>query len=161
MRSGNPELWRDAASIKSEDETIRKTLLKLAHLTKRNPRILFSETTYHYSALWNDFSRDRYEAHELSLNDPLVKNGPRCQAGRYYMMILPDGTASACMNTIGKIQGGNVLQNGVKAAWTNLHGHSCLVCYAPCLVEQNFLFSLKPRVLLAFASRHLLRGHFN
>jgi MoaA/NifB/PqqE/SkfB family radical SAM enzyme len=160
MRSGNPGLWKDAASIKDEDETIRATLLKIARLTKHNPRILFSEQSYRYAAQWDDFAKDRYEARELAPDSPLIKNGPRCQAGRYYMTILPDGTASPCMNTIGTIQGGNVLHDGVETAWTNLHDHSCTACYAPCLVEQNYLFSLKPRVLLSFIAKHFLKGNF-
>ncbi len=160
MRSGNPDLWRDAARIKDEDDVIRQVLLKIAHLTKGNPRILFSESTYRYAAQWDDFSQDRHESHELSPDDPLVNYGPKCQAGRFYMTILSDGAVSPCMNTIGIIQGGNVLHEGVETAWRNLQGHACRVCYAPCLVEQNYLFSLKPRVLLNFISRHLVRGHF-
>jgi len=160
MRSENRGLWRDAASIKDEDDIIRKIFLKIAGLTKSNPRILFSEASYRYAAQWDDFSKDRYETHEVSPDNPLVKNGPRCQAGRYYMTILPDGTTSPCIITIGKIEGGNVLHAGVKAAWENLLEHPCLACYAPCLVEQNYLFSLRPRVLLPFISKHLLHGNF-
>ncbi|MFC2165273.1 radical SAM protein [Acidobacteriota bacterium] len=160
MRSGNPDLWRDAASIKDRDEAMRQVLLKIAHMTKVNPRILFSELSYRYAAQWDDFSKDRYEAHELSPDDPLVHYGPKCQAGRFYLTILADGATSPCINTIGQIQGGNVLHEGVETAWRNLQGHSCQTCYTPCLVEQNFLFSLKPRVLLNFISRHLIRGNF-
>jgi MoaA/NifB/PqqE/SkfB family radical SAM enzyme len=160
MRAGNPELWRDAASIKDEDTEIRKILFKIARLRKHNQRILFSAKTYSYAAQWDDFSVDRHETHELSPDDPLVKNGPKCQAGRFYMTILSDGSTSPCMNTIGKIQGGNVIQVGVRETWKSMHDHPCIVCYAPCLVEQNYLFSLKPRVLLDFVSRHFFRGRF-
>lgn len=160
MRSGNPYLWRNAANIKDRDEAIKQILLKIASMTKVNPRILFSDLTYRYASQWDDFSKDRYEAHELSPDDPLVHRGPKCQAGRFYLTILSDGSTSPCINTINIIQGGNVLNEGVEAAWRNLQGHSCLTCYAPCLVEQNFLFSLKPRVLLNFIFRHIFRGNF-
>jgi len=160
MRSGNSDLWRDAAGIKDEDETIRETLLKIARLTRSNPRILFSRQSYRYAARWDDFLKDRYEAHEVSPDNPLVRNAPKCQAGRYYLTILSDGTTSPCINTIGKIQGANVVEAGVETAWQTLHGHSCLICYAPCLVEQNYLFSLKPNVLINFVRKHFLRGKF-
>jgi MoaA/NifB/PqqE/SkfB family radical SAM enzyme len=157
MRSGDLELWGKAAAIKDKDQEIRKTLEKIVRMTESNPRILFSKTTYRYAAEWKDYSKDRYEADELSSDDRFLREGPRCQAGRYYMTVLPDGTVCPCVATIGKIRCGNVISDGVAESWQNLQKHECLACYAPCLVEQNYLFSLKPQVVLNFLSKHLAR----
>ncbi|KON28675.1 hypothetical protein AC481_00895 [miscellaneous Crenarchaeota group archaeon SMTZ-80] len=157
MRSGAPDLWRDAASIKAEDDEIRKTVERIAGQTKTNPRLLFSEATYRYIAHWDDYSIDRYEVDELKADDPILRDGPRCQAGRYYLNIIPDGTANPCVSTIGRIPGGNVISDGVEGAWRQLHNHKCVACYSPCMVERNYLFSLKLRVVLNFMKRHLAR----
>ena len=157
MRSGDPNRWHNADSIKAEDDEIRETLERIARLTRTNPRILFSETTFRYAARWDDYSRDRYEADELPADDPLLRDGPQCQAGRYYMTINPDGTVYPCVMTVGSIPGGNVVTDGVEAAWRQLHGHRCVACYSPCLVENNYLFSLKPRVVVNFVAKHLTR----
>ena len=67
------------------------------------------------------------------------------------------GTAYPCVATTGRITGGNVVADGVEAAWRRLHGHGCVACYSPCLVEQNYLLSLDPRVIGQFVRRHLPR----
>ena len=157
MRSGAPDLFHEADSIKAEDDEIRRTLERLADLTRTNPRLLYSESTYRYGARWVDYSRNRYEADELPADDPLLSDGPRCQAGRYYMTINPDGTVFPCDVTVGRIQGGNVVTDGVEGAWRQLHGHRCVTCYAPGLVERNYMFSLKPPVVYNFVVRQFTR----
>ena len=137
MRSGAPDLWHQAATLRAEDEAIRRLLERLADLARTNSRLLFSEVTYRYAMRWGDYARDRYEEHELAADDPRRRDGPRCQAGRYYLSIDPDGTAYPCVATAGRITGGNVVADGVEAAWRRLHGHGCVACYSPCLVEQN------------------------
>ncbi len=157
MSSEAPDLWHEAASIKADDEETRKTLQRLAGLARTNPRLLSSETTYRFGARWDDYSRDRYEADELAPDDPLLLDGPRCHAGRYYLTINPDGTAYPCILTVGSIPGGNVATDGVEAAWRKLHGHGCITCYSPCHVEQNYLFSLHPRVVATLVTRQFKR----
>jgi MoaA/NifB/PqqE/SkfB family radical SAM enzyme len=157
MRSGAPDLWHQAATLRAEDEAIRQLLERLAVVARDNPRLLFSEVTYRYAARWGDYGRDRFEADELPPTDPRLRDGPRCQAGRFYLSIDPDGTAYPCVVTAGRITGGNVVTDGVEAAWRRLHGHGCVACYSPCLVEQNFLLSLDRRVIPPFVRRHLPR----
>lgn len=157
MRSGAPDLCHRAATIKAEDDAIRQLLDRLAAAARDNPRVLFSEATYRYAKIWGDYGRDRFEAHELPADDPRLREGPRCQAGRFYLSIDPDGAAYPCVVTAGRITGGNVVADGVAAAWQRLHGHGCVACYSPCLVEQNFLLSLDRRVIRPFVRRHLPR----
>ena len=157
VRSGAPDLYHKAASVKPEDDEIRKMLVRLADLTRTNPRLLFSEATYRHAARWRDYSRDRYEADELPSDDPLLRNGPRCHAGRYYLTIAPDGTVYPCCNTLMRISGGKVITDGVVGAWRNLHDHGCVACHTCCQVEHNYLFSLQPRVVSKFIVRHLRR----
>lgn len=157
MRSGAPDLWYQASTIKGDDEEIRSTLIKTADLLKTDSSVLHSETTYRYSALWRDYSVDRLEADEVSANDPLVRLGPKCQAGRYYLSISPSGNVYPCSLTADRISGGNVLEEGLEAAWRKLHDHPCVVCNSPCLVELNYLFSLKPAVIFSFLKRHMTR----
>jgi MoaA/NifB/PqqE/SkfB family radical SAM enzyme len=159
MRSGETDLWGNAATIKQDDEEIRKTLERLAVLAQTKRWMLFSGATYSYAARWRDYSRDRYEADELQQDGPLLLDGPRCQAGRYHLIIFPDGVVYPCTPTIGNIPGGNVITYGVEGAWRQLHDHRCVACYAPCLVEKNYLFSLKPRVVVNFVVKHLAKFH--
>jgi MoaA/NifB/PqqE/SkfB family radical SAM enzyme len=157
MRSGAPDLWHQAATLRAEDSAIRQLLERLAGLARDNPRLLFSEVTYRYAMRWGDYARDRYEEDELPATDPRRRDGPRCQAGRYYLSIDPDGSAYPCVATAGRITGGNVVTDGVEGAWRRLHGHACVACYSPCLVEQNYILSLDPRVIGQFVRRHLPR----
>lgn len=157
VRSGAPDLWKDAADVKPDDDEVRRLLERLAVLARTNPRVLFSSTTYRYAAAWGDFGRDRFEADELPADDPRRRDGPRCQAGRAYLAIDADGAVYPCTLTFGRIAGGNAATDGVAAAWRALHGHPCVACFTPCLVEQNFLYSLHPGVLTHFARRHLPR----
>lgn len=157
MRSGAPDLWKDAARIKDEDGAISRLLDRLATLARHNRRLLFSPTTYRYAAGWHDYGRDRFTATELPADDPRRRTAPPCRAGRSYLSIDADGSTYPCALTFHRIRGGNAATDGVAAAWHALHGHDCVACYAPCLVEQNFLTSLHLPVVVRFARRHLPR----
>jgi MoaA/NifB/PqqE/SkfB family radical SAM enzyme len=157
VRTGAPDLWKDAATIKDDDAAIARLFERLAMLARTNRRLLFSPLSYRYAARWSDYGHDRFEAHELHSDDPRRRNGPRCQAGRAYLAIDADGTVYPCTLTMHRLPGGNAATDGVAAAWRALHGHPCVACYTPCLVEQNYLHSLHPSALLHFARRHLTR----
>jgi MoaA/NifB/PqqE/SkfB family radical SAM enzyme len=156
VRSGAPDRWRDAATIRQDDEATRRLFERLAALARHNPRMLFSPTSYGYAAGWGDYGRDRFEDHELSADDPR-RQGPRCQAGRAFLSIDADGSVYPCTVTVNRLRGGNAATDGVAAAWRALHDHACVACYTTCLVEQNYLHSLHPSVLVHFARRHLMR----
>src|SRR5205085_10837039 len=97
-----------------------------------------------YAASWADFSQDRLEADELPAEDPRRRDGPRCHAGRAYISIDCDGSVYPCTVTFGRILGGNAATDGVGPAWRALNEHPCVACFSPCMVEQNYLHSLKP-----------------
>lgn len=157
MRSESPYLHRNAAHIKAENAEIQRVLQRLTILSQTNPRLLISSPSYHYASHWKDYSKDRLDADELSSLDSILRNNPRCQAGRYYMTISPDGIVYPCIITMGSVPGGNVVTDGVAKAWQKLHNHSCAACFSLCMVELNHLFSLSPKVLLNFMIRHLRR----
>lgn len=157
MRSGAADLWHEAATIKDDDDAIRKLLARLASLSRDNPRLLFSAATYDYGATWGEYGRDRVAVGDWPADDPRLRHAPRCHAGRNYMVIESDGTTYPCCITVDRLPGGNVVRDGVAAAWRALHGHGCVACYAPCMVEINSLFSLRPQVLSNFARRHAVR----
>jgi MoaA/NifB/PqqE/SkfB family radical SAM enzyme len=157
VRSGAPDLWKDAATIKPDDAAISRLCERLAEVARTNRRLLFSPATYQYGAAWGDYSRDRYEADELPADDPRLRRGPSCQAGRAYVSIDADGMVYPCVVTMHRIAGGNAATDGVGAAWRKLNDHQCVACYTSCLVEQNFLHSLQPSVVAHFARRHLMR----
>jgi MoaA/NifB/PqqE/SkfB family radical SAM enzyme len=154
MRSSGADLYRDAATIKAEDEEIQQVLEKLAVLARVNRRLLFSPRTYRYASRWGSYGLDRIETGEARADDPRVSKGPKCHAGRSYLIINPDGTVFPCPVTVNRIKGGNVATDGVAAAWRSLHDHPCVACFSPCMVEQNHLCSLTPSVMLHFAQRH-------
>lgn len=157
MRTGAPDLCRNAETIKAGDDEIRRTLERLAEISRTNRRLLFSPATYRYAAAWGEYTRDRFEVGELPATDVRIRDAPTCWAGRYFMTIQPDGTVYPCVATVRRIAGGNVVTDGVAAAWRRLHDHRCVACYSPCTVEQNMLFSLRPGVLWHFVARHLRR----
>ncbi len=157
MRSGAPDLWNDAAKVRDDDDAISRLCVRLAEIARTNPRLLFSPQTYRYAATWGDYGRDRFEADDLSSEDPRRRDGPKCHAGRAYVSIDADGAVYPCTMTFQRIVGGNAATDGVAAAWRALHDHPCVACYSPCMVEQNFLHSLNPPVLAHFARRHFLR----
>lgn len=157
LRTGAPDLWHEAATVKDDDAAIKALFERLVVLARTNSRLLFSPLTYRYGATWGDYGRDRFEASELPVDDPRRRDGPACQAGRAYVMIDSDGTVYPCTLTFNRLTGGNAATDGVAAAWRALHDHPCVACYSPCLVEQNFLHSLRPSALAHFARRHLMR----
>ena len=157
VRSGAPDLWKDAAAIKPEDERLRELLSTLAGHAARNRRLLFSPWTYRYAARWGDFSQDRLQATPDTRADPRRRGAPRCHAGTSFVTIDADGTVWPCPITVGRIRGGSVIADGVTQACRPLRDHGCAACYSPCLVEQNALFSLRWPVLWHFARRHLGR----
>jgi MoaA/NifB/PqqE/SkfB family radical SAM enzyme len=157
VRSASPDLYRNAGTIKADDRDIQAVLGRLAALSLENPRLLFSPRSYRYAGGWGDYARDRIEEGDLPAQDPRVRRAPRCQAGRSYLTINPDGTVYPCGLTINRIRGGNVATDGVAVAWRSLHDHKCVACFSPCLVEQNHLCSLTPSVVWHFARRHLRR----
>ena len=157
VRSGASDLWKDASAVKDDDDAITRLCVRLAGLARTNRRLLFSPQTYRYAAGWSDYSRDRFERAELASDDARRRDGPSCHAGRAYISIDADGAVYPCTITFQRIIGGNAATDGVSRAWRRLHDHPCVACYSPCMVEQNFLHSLKPGVLSHFARRHLLR----
>jgi MoaA/NifB/PqqE/SkfB family radical SAM enzyme len=157
VRSGAPDLWHDAATIKDDDDAIRTLLIRLAELARRNPRLLFSPATYRYGASWGDYSRDRVTRGEWPGADPRLRDAPRCQRGRSALSINADGRVFPCILTYGRICGGNAARDGLAACWRALHDHACVACYAPCTVEQNALLNLHPPTLFHFARRQLGR----
>jgi MoaA/NifB/PqqE/SkfB family radical SAM enzyme len=157
LRTGSFHLRKRALDIKDSDERIREIHTELAALAKSNHRILFSPHTYRYISHWPDFARERYAARNAPLNDVIVRGGPSCQAGRFYMSIGPQGTAFPCVITAGEINGGNVVKDGIVSCWEKLQIHDCVACSAPCLVELNYLFSLKLPVVFRFMKRFLYR----
>jgi len=157
VRTGAPDLWKDAATIKDDDAAIAQLCVRLADVARDNPRVLFSPQSYRYAATWRDYAQDRFEADELAADDARRSRGPKCHAGRAYLSIDADGTVYPCTVTFNRLPGGNAATGGVAAAWRALHDHPCVACWAPCLVEQNYLHSLQPGVLAHFARRHLPR----
>jgi hypothetical protein len=125
-----------------------------AALARSNPGPVLP--TAAYSAAWATKPRPPRSARAVG-DDPRLRRGPRCQAGRAYLSIDADGTVFPCVVTHSRISGGNAVRDGVAAAWRAMHGHACVACHTTCLVEQNYLHSLHPSVLVHFARRHLTR----
>jgi MoaA/NifB/PqqE/SkfB family radical SAM enzyme len=157
MRWGAQDLWHQAERIKVDDRELRQVLTRLAGLARTKRRLLYTEPTYRYSARWPDYTHDRLEADALPEGHPLRRSGPRCQAGRAYLLVDSDGSVAPCAVAAQRIRGGNVVADGVAAAWRSLHQHPCVACYAPCWVELNHFFSLEPRVVLNALARNVAR----
>jgi len=154
VRSGNPEQWGRGAELKPPDADIRKVLLRLAAESRRNRRLLYSNRTYLQAASWPDYSQDFLEKGDgrLTLGR---RPGPKCQAGKFYFHIRPDGKSVPCSIRMTHGPFGDAAGEGVEAAWRKLHRHPCVDCYTPCKLEMNYLYSGRPSVLLNFAVRNL------
>jgi len=72
-------------------------------------------------------------------------------------VIAPNGDVAPCPVTVETNVRANAVQSGLAKAWQVLHEHGCVACFSPCLVEQNYLFSLDPAVTILFVRRHLPR----
>ena len=157
VRSGDPALWRDAASVRLDDDAAAELLTRLEALARQNPRLLFSPSSYRYAARWGDYGTDRVERGDVPDDDPRLRDAPTCHHGRNTIAIDADGEVYPCSQTFGRIRGGNAARDGVEAAWRGLHDHPCVTCFSPCTVEQNAILSLHPGPLLHFTRRHLGR----
>lgn len=156
VRSGNPELWNKADELRLVPEETRKILRRLADESRRNSWLLFSRRTYLQAARWTDYAVDfQDESNAAALR--VQKPGPRCQAGRYHLSLLPDGRTAPCTMRMKAGPHGNAAAEGLEAAWKKLHGHTCLDCYSLCKLEQNYLYSGDLSVLLNFVRKHLPR----
>lgn len=157
VRSEDPALWRDAATVRPADDAIADLLEHLAEQARRNPRLLFSPATYRYGAAWQAFAKDRVERGEWPATDRRLRRAPSCHHGRNTVSIDADGEVYPCALTVGQIRGGNAAREGVRATWQRLHDHQCLTCFSPCTVEQNAILSLRPGPLLHYVRRHVGR----
>jgi len=155
VRSGNPKQWGRGAELKPPDSDVRKALLRLAGESQRNHRLLYSKRTYLQAASWPDYSLDFLEKGDgrLALGR---RPGPKCQAGRFYFHMRPDGKSVPCSIRMTHGPFGDAAGEGVEKAWRKLHRHPCVDCYTPCKLEMNYLYSGRPSVLLNFAARNLL-----
>jgi len=157
VRTGNPKLWNNAAKVRPESDEIRRMFASLAGYSQKSRYLLFPSNIYELAQRWPDYSIDYVEKKDIP--SLLGKwEGPQCQAGRYYMSILPDGSVSPCPIRFDADQSINVLDNGVETAWRELQGHTCAACYSPCLVALNSLFSLTPRTLFYYLVQHVPRS---
>lgn len=159
VRSGNSSLWREPSRIRPGDGTMREIANRLSLMTRHNSRLLFSRRSYDFTARWPDFSVERIEIRKTEgIWQDVVARAPKCHAGRAYLVIAPNGDVAPCPLTAGRNSGVNAKQVGLMRAWQSLHQHQCVACYSPCLVEQNFLYSLNPEVMVHHLRRHL--AHF-
>lgn len=156
VRSGNPWLWYKAAEHRPGPEETRAALLRLAEESRRNSLFLFSARTYLQAALWPDYGVDYIDDLNASAYRGW-KRGPCCQAGRFYLSLLPDGRAVPCALRFQAGPFGDATGRGLKKAWETTQEHACRDCYSPCKLEQNYLYSGYASVLINFAQKHLLR----
>ncbi len=126
------------------------------NIPAKNRFLLFPPEIYKIASSWPDYSIDCVEKQDLK---SIVNSwqGPECQAGRFYMSILPDGSATACPIRIGSKDTVSVIESGLEKAWKALHNHSCAACYSPCLLALNSLFSFDKNALFHFLTRHVPR----
>jgi len=159
VRSGNDLLWNGYSRIRPDDRIMREILARLAVKARQNSRLLFSSRTYSFAARWPDFSVDRIEVPRTDgVWRDVVARAPACHAGRSYLVVQPNGDVAPCPVTADRKSAVNAKHAGLEEAWQSLQHHQCIACFAPCLVEQNFLYSLNPEVMVNHARRH--RAHF-
>ena len=154
VRSGNPEQWGRGAELKPPDSDVRKALLRLAGESQRNHCLLYSKRTYLQAASWPDYSLDFLEEGDGRLSERR-RPGPKCQAGKFYFHIRPDGKSVPCSLRMIRGPFGDAVAEGVETSWRKLHRHPCVDCYTPCKLEMNYLYSGRPEVLINFAARNL------
>ena len=136
------------------DEELRKALRKLIREKRKGRPVLFSEFTYEVARNWPDYSVGRFSDGDLSW-----WRGPKCYAGRLSINIDTNGDLYPCAaSTTGDLEHMNCVKYGVKRALDYVSRHTCRVCFIPCRIEYNALFSLNPRVLLNIALNYRERG---
>lgn len=139
----------DAKNFVAGDEDLRRALRKIISEKKKGRPVLLSRLAYEYCLRWPDYGKDRIEA-----DDSLAAGvkGPRCWAGRYHCVIDPNGDLYPCsVVNYGGVPHLNALEVGVKKAFEFAGEHNCLYCSVPSKVETNYMFSLRPSVLINVA----------
>ncbi|MBN2207448.1 MAG: radical SAM protein [Candidatus Aminicenantes bacterium] len=119
----------------------REVLRKIIALKRSGGPVLFTVHSYRRTLGWKDFGLERIE-------DPARPS--RCMAGRYALMIEPNGDVYPCFQHIGTFRAKNALRDGAEAAWRHAWNHHCHDCYNTWLNENKAIFGLRPEVLMNF-----------
>ncbi len=151
MRSEISPLGKNAAEHRLSDRQVRALLGRIIAAKDTSRCIVFSKSTFRRSGQWPDFARDRIIRAEAGARSI----GPPCSAGRFHCIIQPDGRLFPCVVTVGRVPALDVRQAGVAGALDLARRHGCAACHAPCLLEVNALFGLRPGVLLGLARTYL------
>ncbi|KPJ63198.1 MAG: hypothetical protein AMS15_01250 [Planctomycetes bacterium DG_23] len=148
------EKGKRAWKFMPSDDQLRKAISKLISEKRKGRPVLFSEFTYEMARNWPDYSADRRSDGDLSW-----WRGPRCYAGRLSINIDTNGDLYPCAaSTVGDQEHMNCVRYGVRKALEYVSRHTCRVCYIPCRIEYNALFSLNPRVLLNVGLNYREKG---
>jgi MoaA/NifB/PqqE/SkfB family radical SAM enzyme len=154
MRSEDTGLWKHASAHRLEDGRMRGLIREILEARRSNPWIVFSRESYEVAGQWPDFTRDRRTLAEVGRRFV----GPRCSAGRFHCVIYADGSLFPCTLTVQQMDALNVVTAGVAAALGHARAHGCATCFSPCMLEQNALFALHPRVVLNLARTAVRHG---
>lgn len=120
----------------------REAVKKLIAYKKRGYPILFSETVMRKILNWPDYTRKVI----LSKNPPEFEY-IKCFGGRHMIFIDCDGKVYPCIQFIGKFDGWDFRETGMRKAVRHSLDHGCKACYLMCVNDLNLMFSLTPSVL--------------
>jgi len=129
-------------------EEARAALRKVIEAKESGAPVLFTARSYRRTLEWTDFGKERIE-------DP--SRPSRCMAGRYSIMIEPNGDVYPCFQHIGTFQPKNAVRDGAEAAWKHAHQHFCHDCYNTWLNENRAIFGLRPEVLTNFWRNYMAK----
>lgn len=72
----------------------------------------------------------------------------RCQAGRLFCAISPDGRLSPCLYHQDRAPAASIIEQGFAQAWHQIQPPDCAGCWCDSFVEGNLIFALDPNAML-------------
>lgn len=129
-------------------EEARVALKKIIAAKGTGAPVLFTARSYRRTLEWDDFGTER-------IVDPAYTS--RCMAGRYSIMVEPNGDVYPCFQHVGTFHAKNAVHDGADVAWRHAQIHSCHDCYNTWLNENRAIFGMRPEVLMNFWRNYMAK----
>lgn len=137
----------EAARYVIDDDEYKKLLNELAEKKFWGAPIAWSLETFQYAKDWPQ----SYIQSNFFESDKKPNNGfkpIKCQAARYFCVIQTNGDVYSCDPLLGHSKTANCFELGLREAFRRLDTGGCVACNSLVCTEYNYLFSLRPLVIL-------------
>jgi MoaA/NifB/PqqE/SkfB family radical SAM enzyme len=117
------------------DEEMKKSIVKIIEYKEKKYPVFFSKETYVYML--------KQLNHCIKPLQIIT-----CFLNRLACHIESDGKVYPCIELVGKFKALSIFDVGIEKALENLRNKKCKSCFNACCTDLNYLFSLKPNIIL-------------